>query len=350
MSCEHEIKLIVAPTDDACRFHFDVRAYKDRIVAPDEYSGATTITPSDSEQVLPTTDKLVRDDITIFPAPTEYLSTDHNGTFTPSSGKVGFSEVNVNVNPDLRPLSVSENGQYSPDGFDGYDDVTVDVPQIITPVTMCQKTQPSGDMVISGDVVNIPEYTFYKYTGITSVFSHNTGIIEQHAFSNCSALESVHFTSASQINANSFRNNSQIVVGVFENAKMNNGAQYCFGYCSKLKKLDFGENLNVIAAAAFEGSSKFDTLILRASTPCNFYRLGNAWHPFGSTAFKQGGSGGTLYIPKALYDHLGDGSEFDFLADSSWNQILSSSWGNNQVLPIEGSPYEHYYADGTPIS
>ncbi len=125
MSCEHEVRFTIKPTDDACRFHFDVRAYKDRIVAPDEYSGATEVTPSHIEQVLPTTDKLVRDDITVLPAPTEYLSTDHNGTFTPSDGKVGFYQVDVDVQPDLRPLSVSENGQYSPDGFDGYSQVNV---------------------------------------------------------------------------------------------------------------------------------------------------------------------------------------------------------------------------------
>ena len=127
MSCEHEVRFTIKPTDDACRFHFDVRAYKDRIVAPDEYSGATVVTPSHIEQVLPTTDKLVREDITINPAPTEYLSTDHNGTFVPSSGKVGFYQVDVDVNPDLRPLSVSENGTYQPDGFDGYSGVEVSV-------------------------------------------------------------------------------------------------------------------------------------------------------------------------------------------------------------------------------
>ena len=131
MSCEHEVRFTIKPTDDACRFHFDVRAYKDRIVAPDEYSGVTTVTPSDETQTLATQDKLVRDDIIINPAPTEILSTDHNGTFTPSSGKVGFSQVNVDVNPDLRPLFVTENGSYQPDGFDGYNRVDVDVTGIL---------------------------------------------------------------------------------------------------------------------------------------------------------------------------------------------------------------------------
>jgi hypothetical protein len=127
MSCKHEVRFTIKPTDDACRFHFDVRAYKDRIVAPDEYTGATVVTPSDQTQTLQTKDKLVRDDITVLPAPTEYLSTDHNGTFTPSDGKVGFSSVTVDVNPDLRPLSVTENGQYSSDGFDGFSGVEVSV-------------------------------------------------------------------------------------------------------------------------------------------------------------------------------------------------------------------------------
>ena len=55
------------------------------------------------------------------------LNVTTNGTYTPESGVDGFSQVTVDVQPDLRPLSVSENGQYSPDGFDGYSDVTVDV-------------------------------------------------------------------------------------------------------------------------------------------------------------------------------------------------------------------------------
>lgn len=129
MSCEHEVRFTIKPTDDACRFHFDVRAYKDRIVAPDEYSGATEVTPSDTEQVLPTKDKLVRDDITVNPAPVESLATSENGTFVPSSGNVGFSEVVVDVEPSLESLSVTENGLYLPEsGTDGFDRVSVDVP------------------------------------------------------------------------------------------------------------------------------------------------------------------------------------------------------------------------------
>lgn len=128
MTCVHKVRWSVKRPED-CRFRLSVSHYKDRIVAPDEYSGATVVTPSDSEQVLPTKDKLVRDDITVNPAPVETLATSENGTFLPSDGNVGFSSVTVDVEPSLESLSVTENGLYLPEsGTDGFDRVSVDVP------------------------------------------------------------------------------------------------------------------------------------------------------------------------------------------------------------------------------
>lgn len=348
MSCEHEVRFTIKPTDDACRFHFDVRAYKDRIVAPDEYTGVTEVTPSGSEQVLATKDKLVRDDITIFPAPTEYLSTDHNGTFTPSSGKVGFYQVDVDVNPDLRPLSVSENGQYSPDGFDGYDEVTVNVPQIITPTTMYAKSQPSGDIIINAveGVTDIWEYTFSRCKAITSVTGYITGKIGDFSFTRCSSLKTAHFPNAAKVCNNAFRFCSELETVVFENLETID-AQYAFGSCFELKKADFGEKLRSIATMAFFDCRNLEALIIRNPAPCSLYPNDRVWQ-FDGSSFDTSGTGGTLYIPKSLYDHLGDGTSLDYMAKNKWGEILSRP--NNQVLPIEGSPYEHYYADGTPIS
>ena len=131
MTCVHKVRWSVKRPED-CRFRLSVSRYKDRIVAPDEYSGVTVVTPSDSEQVLPTKDKTVRSDIVINPAPTETLSATSNGSFTPSSGKVGFSEVNVDVpipTFETEEKTVTENGVYYPSaGKDGISKVTVDVP------------------------------------------------------------------------------------------------------------------------------------------------------------------------------------------------------------------------------
>lgn len=98
-------------------------------VLPDPYEGQTTVIPSDERQTLPTRGKTVPVDIAVLPAPVESLATSENGTFLPSSGNVGFSEVVVDVEPSLESLSVTENGLYLPDvGVDGFDRVSVDVP------------------------------------------------------------------------------------------------------------------------------------------------------------------------------------------------------------------------------
>lgn len=128
MTCVHKVRWSVKRPED-CRFHLSVSHYKDRIVAPEEYSGATTITPSDDTQTIPTKDKLVRADVTVLPAPIEPFSTTENGTFTPSEGNVGFSSVTVDVEPVLESLTVTENGLHLPPaGVDGFDRVLVDIP------------------------------------------------------------------------------------------------------------------------------------------------------------------------------------------------------------------------------
>ena len=110
MICVHKVRWSVKRPED-CRFRLSVSHYKDRIVAPDEYSGVTVVTPSDTEQVLPTKDKLVRDDITVMPAPepdVEPLTVDsltQHGTFLPAGD--GFSQVTIEEDWDgtLYPIT-----------------------------------------------------------------------------------------------------------------------------------------------------------------------------------------------------------------------------------------------------
>ena len=170
-------------------------------VSPDPYMGDTEVTPSDQTQVLQTKKKFVQDDITVYPAPVETLSTTENGQFTPSSGKVGFSAVTVDVNPDLRPLSVSENGQYSPDGFDGYSQVSVDVPQKYD-------INAIADGSISGEIVldtapNVAQFAFYGCTNITKVTALLASTVGWQAFRG-SGVESAYFPSAKTINSEAF--------------------------------------------------------------------------------------------------------------------------------------------------
>ena len=231
MTCIHKVRWSVKRPED-CRFRLSVSHYKDRIVAPDEYSGATVVTPSDSEQVLITKGKLIRDDITVYPAPTEPLSTTENGQFTPSDGMVGFSEVTVDVEPNLTSLSVTENGLYLPDvGVDGFDRVNVNVPQPSGSTTITQNgtynveqyasavvsvpseldinniadgSEPSGAIVID-IAVRVIDYAFYGCLGLTAVTGANVEVLSDCAFYKASNLQVVHFPKCKTIGQQVFR-------------------------------------------------------------------------------------------------------------------------------------------------
>ena len=364
MSCEHEVRFTIKPTDDACRFHFDVRAYKDRIVAPDEYSGVTEVTPSHIEQVLPTTDKLVRDDITIFPAPTETLSTTSNGTFTPSSGKVGFSAVTVDVNPDLRPLSVSENGTYEPEGFDGYSSVTVNNPAQWTTEGIADGSEPNGDIDL-GDATIAADYAFYKCSGITSVTGKNVTKLGVEPFSYCDNLEKLSLPNATSMTngfASPFRSCFKLkeihlpriqfptTDSVFSGLTIEfiflpstkAFTPRTFQNCANLKTV-IAPSLNDIASLGgyvFNNCTNLKTLVLGNSSVV----ATRSTNHFDGTPFAEGGSGGDIYIPKALYDHLGDGSNLDYLSNPRWNTF--NGYGTITWHPIEGSEYETYMPGG----
>lgn len=73
-------------------------------------------------------------------AVTETLRVTENGSYYPSSGKAGFSEVNVRVSGGggtLIEKTITENGDYYAidDNADGYSKVTVNVPQTETNIS-----------------------------------------------------------------------------------------------------------------------------------------------------------------------------------------------------------------------
>ena len=94
----------------------------------------------------------------------ESLTVTANGTYEPSEGVDGFSDVTVQVPeriPVTESLTVTENGTYEPDtGIDGYDRVVVDVPPYIPDIEPLTATV-NGTYTAEGDgynpvVVNVP--------------------------------------------------------------------------------------------------------------------------------------------------------------------------------------------------
>lgn len=97
-----------------------------------------------------------------------------------------------------------------------------------------------------------------------------------------------------------------------------------------------GSNQGLDADAAY-GSHKLATIIIRGTA---VLPLKNVSALTTNNAWKNGGTGGTLYVPRSL--------KSTYESASNWSTVLGYS--NNQILAIEDSIYKDQYADGTPIS
>ena len=160
----------------------------------------------------------------------------------------------------------------------------------------------------------------------------------QEVFRGAASLKKVNWPSWNPTNANYTQNTFYWCIGM-ETAVLpsftKNLHSYVFRSDSKLEKVDMAIS-SFSGHQAFDQASLFKTLVLRKSDAvCTLGNLNN----FGSSPFASNGTGGTLYCPQNLISQ--------YQSATNWSTILS--YPNNQILPIEGSEYEHYYVDGTPI-
>lgn len=230
---------------------------------------------------------------------------------------------------------------------------------------------------------NIGNNAFYYCSSMKSITLPDSDItLGQSAFYNCWALENVDFSKINTIPASCFRgcwpkgcsfNPVTVNDSGFRDAKYF-GVEYfprlttingtytfagaydtsnfctvdCFvapalttmassqvlSYCNCLVKIDIG-NLIKIQNETFRTDPNFNVLILRKSGVTELNNI----NAFMDTPFASGKAGGTLYVPQsqiAQYEQA-----------TNWSTILG--YANNSIVAIEGSQYENYYADGTPI-
>lgn len=104
---------------------------------------------------------------------------------------------------------------------------------------------------------------------------------------------------------------------------------------SALLVADLGQ-LGNIPQRFFQSSAKLATIILRKTTICT----NSHTNIFQGTKYANGGAGGDIYVPSNLISSY----------QSSTNWATQNSWGTITWKAIEGSQYENYYADGTPVS
>ncbi len=112
-----------------------------------------------------------------------------------------------------------------------------------------------------------------------------------------------------------------------------------------LEAVDFGPSLTGLGNANYVlgNNSNYQIIIFRRTSVVSMLNS----NCFASSRFKSGGAGGTIYIPKVLYDELGTGSSLDYKSATNWS--IYDGYGTITWAQIEGSYYETHYADGTEI-
>ena len=210
------------------------------------------------------------------------------------------------------------------------------------------KRERYGDL-IDDTITFVPQYCFGQSSpGFDLIRLPNCTAIERSAFYLCLGVWSPTMVFAPKANIGNayggsvFYGCNRITIVVAKNImKTENFRKYSDEM--QLATVDLTNQTSSIENNNFNNCVNFKTLILRNTTPCALGNIG----AFVGTPFASGGTGGTIYIPKVLYDHLGDGTSLDYKAATNWSTI--DGYGTITWAKIEGSIYETQYADGTPI-
>lgn len=202
----------------------------------------------------------------------------------------------------------------------------------------------------SGDVLSIKENGFSHIASLITAELPNCTEVKNYGFQNCSGLTSLKAPKLKTFGSywlNGCSSLSVLALPMIGGSNINSIGTLPFnGGCDSLEVLDLGEALTRLNTLTNTSARPLPlhTIILRRSSAITTLQeaVGLRY-----TEFDSGKSGGTIYIPKALYDHLGDGGSYDYKAATNWSTY--NGYGTITWSKIEGSIYETQYADGTPI-
>ena len=233
------------------------------------------------------------------------------------------------------------------------------------------KRSYTGDIVLSLTSANIVQYAFntcnitsfsaptftgtfgnYAFTSCANLVSVSAPVNEKglasQIFKGCTSLTTVNLPKIRALGSDAFYGCTSLVnvafpqLGATLNYVSNGVAANAFQNCTSLQTCDVGIAKD-IAANAFNGCSSLSNLIMRRTSICSLSNV----NAFTGSPAASGGTGINIYIPKSLYDHLGDNGSSDYKAATNWTTI--NGYGTITWHAIEGSYYETHYGDGTEI-
>lgn len=224
-------------------------------------------------------------------------------------------------------------------------------------------------------------------------------IVGKFAFAYCDANDfSVSLPNVTELDSGAFRNSNLTAAYLPKVTTLSSGSASHFAYCKKLTSIDLSKvdearpmmfdycsslvNVNVKGmtktyynGAIFRGCTSLETIVIPANnglysdtfkdctnlkyidTSANTFNgcFGNCSslqiivnryngvcgmnNPFQGSSIAQGGSGAIMYVPQSMVASY----------NSATNWSVYVGYGTLEFRSIEGSTYEHYYVDGTPI-
>lgn len=178
---------------------------------------------------------------------------------------------------------------------------------------------------VSNDIItDVGISAFAQCKSLTSVDLPNATTINGSSFLGCSYLVNVNLPKVTSIASSAFNQCARLTnINIPEVTSVLSNAFYS---CSSLIELDF-HKLTSIATQSFSGSGSLETIIIRTNSMATLDNI----DAFNGTRFAAGGSGGTIYVPQSL--------KSTYEANATWAALLALN-ANNQILAIEGSPYE----------